>query len=213
MISVYIIDDHQVVIEGMELLLSESENIKCIGSSLSAEDGIKQLEEIKPNILLLDINLPGMNGVEACKIINEKFPEVKIIALSMLKEGSLIKMMLKNGAYGYVLKSAGKDELIESIEQISAGKKYLSNEVTSIIIDNISGKKKISQKNPFPALSRREKEVLNLIIDELTTKEIADKLFISFGTVETHRRNMLIKLGVRNTAGLVRTALEYDLLK
>ncbi len=213
MIKVFIIDDHQVVIEGIELLLSESEKIKCIDSALSAEEGLEKLNSCKPDVVLLDINLPGMNGVEACKKIAREFPAIKVVALSMLKQGSLIKMMLKNGASGYVLKNGGKDELIEAIEQIAAGKKYLSTEVTSILVDGLSGKKTSTKKNPFPSLSRREKEVLQLILDELTTKEIAEKLFISFGTVETHRRNMLIKLGVRNTAGLVRAALEYDLLK
>ena len=129
----------------------------------------------------------------------------------MHKESSLIKLMLSNGAKGYVLKNAGQDEVIEAITQVYQGKTYLDDTVNEIIVNTVTKASKKSQQSPFPSLSRREKEILELILEEHTTQEIAEKLFISFGTVETHRRNMLIKTGARNTAGLVRIALEYEL--
>jgi len=139
-------------------------------------------------------------------------PNLKIVALSMHKESSLIKLMLSNGAKGYVLKNAGQDEVIKAIETVYSNKMYLDETVNDIIVSSVANNAK-KQQNPFPSISRREKEVLKLILDECTTQDIADKLFISFGTVETHRRNMLIKLGAKNTAGLVRIALEYELNK
>ena len=123
-------------------------------------------------------------------------------------------MMLKNGAHGYVLKHAGKEEIIQAIRKVFDGQNYYSEEVSEIIMASLAGQSaKDKPQSPYPRLSRRETQVLRLIVDEFTTAEIAEKLHISFGTVETHRRNMLIKLGARNTAGLVRTALEYGLLE
>jgi DNA-binding NarL/FixJ family response regulator len=121
--------------------------------------------------------------------------------------------MLEKGAKGYILKNTGQDELIKAIRSVYEGNLYLDEAVNKIVINSIANQKVKQSKSPFPTLTRREKEILNLILDEYTTQEIAGKLFISFGTVETHRRNMMIKIGARNTAGLVRAALEYDLHK
>ncbi|MAO07191.1 MAG: DNA-binding response regulator [Alteromonas sp.] len=211
MIKVLIVDDHKMVIEGMKLLLQNHPEIDVTDTALSGEEGIEKLETVNPDVILLDINLPGLNGIETCKKMIELQPNVKIIAISMHKESSLIKLMLSNGAKGYVLKNAGQDEVIEAITQVYQGKTYLDDTVNEIIVNTVTKASKKSQQSPFPSLSRREKEILELILEEHTTQEIAEKLFISFGTVETHRRNMLIKTGARNTAGLVRIALEYEL--
>ncbi len=213
MINVFIIDDHQMVVDGLQLMLQTDEEINCIGFSLNGEDGVKQVKLLKPEIVLLDINMEGLNGIDTCKLLQKESPQADIIAITMHKESSLIKLMLNHGAKGYVLKNAGQDELIEAIKTVHSGKTYLGNVVNEIIIDSLTHTGKSQRiSNPFPTLSRREKEVLDLILKEYTTQEIADKLFISFGTVETHRRNMLTKTGARNTAGLVRTAIEFDLL-
>jgi DNA-binding NarL/FixJ family response regulator len=212
-IRVCIVDDHRMVIEGLRLLLQHEASIVVVGSALSAEEALLQLPVWKPDVMLLDINLPQMNGIEACKAFMKDLPELKIIAITMHKESSLIKLMLGNGAKGYVLKNAGQEELIRAIGQVFKGKTYLDNATNEIVINTMAqGKSATKVKSLFPKLSRREKDVLHLILDEFTTQEIADKLFISFGTVETHRRNMLIKTGTRNTAGLVRVALEYELV-
>jgi len=212
MITVFIIEDHKMFIDGLQMMLATTTGIKPVGYALNGEDGLKKIKEKKPDVILLDINLPGKNGVELCKILQQQYPEGKVIALSMHRESSLIKLMLQHGAKGYVLKSAGKDEVVNAIKAVYEGKSYIENTVNDIIVQSFQGNKKQQKQSPFPSLSRREKEVLKLIIDEFTTQEIADKLHISYGTVETHRHNMLVKVGARNTVGLVRIALEYDLL-
>ncbi|MEZ4875486.1 MAG: response regulator transcription factor [Flavobacteriaceae bacterium] len=213
MIKVLIVDDHKMVIDGMELLLQNQPGIEVIGTALSGEDGIEILHSKNPNVVLLDINMPGMNGIDTCKQMLKINPSIKVIAISMHKESSLIKLMLSSGAKGYVLKNAGQDEVIEAIQEVHKGKMYLDETVNEIIVNSVSKMGETHSQSPFPSLSRREKEILTLILEEFTTQEIAEKLFISFGTVETHRRNMLIKTGARNTAGLVRIALEYELHK
>lgn len=210
-IKVFIVDDHKMFIEGLKLLLENEENISIVGAAMSGEDALIEIQNNIIDVVLLDINLPGINGIDTCKKLLKINPTLKIIAVSMHKESSLIKLMLKNGAKGYILKNAGKEEVIKAILEINQGKIHLSEQVTNIVLNSISNGSKKESSSLFPALSRREKEVLHCILDELTTHEIADKLFISTGTVETHRRNMLIKTGSRNTAGLVRIALEYQL--
>ena len=213
MIKVFLVDDHQMVIDGIVLLLQNDPEIDCVGYAKNGASAIKQLVDLEVDVVLLDINLPDKNGTEVCRILCQQHPNLQIIVLSMLSEASLIKMMLKEGAKGYLLKNAGKAELLEAIKTVHQGERYLSTEVNTIILDSLAGKRATRRKNPFPKLSRREKEVLQLIIDEKTTQEIAEQLFISIGTVETHRRNMMSKLGVRNTAGLVRVTFEYGLLE
>tara|TARA_R100000935_G_C2842059_1_gene171992 strand:+ start:37156 stop:37797 length:642 start_codon:yes stop_codon:yes gene_type:complete len=213
MIHVFIVDDHKMVIDGMQLLLKDETDITVVGTALTGEESIVEIPKQQVDVVLLDINMPGINGIETCKKLLKDNTDLKIVAISMHKESSLIKLMLNNGAKGYVLKNAGQDEVIDAIKTVHQNKMYLDDTVNEIVLNSVlkNGSEKIT--SPFPTLSRREKDVLRLILDECTTQEIADKLFISFGTVETHRRNMLIKTGVRNTAGLVRTALEYNLTK
>ena len=212
MIKVYIVDDHKMVIEGIQLLLKSIPNITLVGTALSGNEAINDIPTKDVDIVLLDINMPHINGVETCKTLLKNNPSLKVIALSMHKESSLIKLMLSSGAKGYILKNAGQQEIINAIQKVNDGERYLEATVNTIVINSILSNTKEKTNSPFPSLSKREKEILNLIVNEYTTQEIADKLIISFGTVETHRRNMLIKTGARNTAGLVRIALEYQLI-
>lgn len=211
MIKVYIVDDHKMVIEGMQLLLKNETDIQVVGNAISGEEAIEHIPNTDIDVVLLDINMPGINGIETCKELLKLKPELKIIAISMHKESSLIKLMLSNGAKGYVLKNAGQDEVITAIHTVNKGEMYLDETVNGIVVNSVVNGTKRKVQSPFPTLSKREREILGLILEEHTTQEIAEKLFISFGTVETHRRNMLIKTGARNTAGLVRIALEYEL--
>ncbi|MEL6811064.1 MAG: response regulator transcription factor [Bacteroidota bacterium] len=211
MIHVFIVDDHKMVIEGLQLLLQNEKNITVVGTAMSGEEALEAIPKATVDVVLMDINMPGMNGIDTCKSLLKSLPDLKVIAISMHKESSLIKLMLSSGAKGYVLKNAGQDEVINAITTVYEGKSYLDQDVNEIVLNSVMNQSEKKSANPFPSLSRREKDVLNCILDELTTHEIADKLHISFGTVETHRRNMLIKTGARNTAGLVRIALEYEL--
>lgn len=211
-IQILIADDHQLVIDGLKLMLQSEQQMECVAEAHNGQEVLDYLQTNPVDIVLLDINMPVLNGVETCKLIDKNFPSVKVIGLSMLKEANLIKLMLKHGAKGYLLKNTGKEEVIEAIMAVATGKKYFGSEVSDLIFNSFSGERSKKKKSPFPQLSRREKQVLQLIVDEYTTGEIAEQLSISFGTVETHRRNLLVKLGARNTAGLVRATFEYELL-
>ncbi len=215
MIKVHIVDDHKMVIDGLKLVLESHKEIQYIGCSHSGDEVLAQQWAEIPDVILLDINMPGKNGIDTCGLLLKKYPDIKVIAITMHKESSLIKLMLSKGAKGYVLKNTGSEELATAIKTVYNGKMYLDDTANEIVINamtnSINHKKR--EQSPFPKLSRREKEVLDLILKEHTTQEIAEKLNISFGTVETHRRNMLIKTGTRNTAGLVRVSLEYELNK
>jgi DNA-binding NarL/FixJ family response regulator len=213
MIRVAIADDHQLVIDGVQLMLEPEEDMQLVYSALNGQELLSILKTNEIDLVLLDVNMPVLNGLDTCKKINQDFPNTKVIGLSMMKEVSLIKLMLQYGANGFLLKNAGKDEVVDAIRKVYNGQNYYSTEVSDIVMNSLNTQNtKPLLSHPFPQLSRREKQVLQLIVDEFTTSEIAEKLFISFGTVETHRRNILSKLGARNTAGIVRIAIEYNLL-
>ncbi|MBP6811942.1 MAG: response regulator transcription factor [Saprospiraceae bacterium] len=212
MIKILIADDHRLVIDGLLLMLREVEDMDCIGEAANGREALALLDSTLADVLLLDINMPEMDGLECCRIVKERHPQVKVLVLSMMRELSLVKAMLKHGASGFLLKNAGKEEVLESIRKVSEGKQAFSEDVLESLMNSFSNKPAKSSISPFPTISKREKQILQLIVDEKTTSEIAEDLFISFGTVETHRRNLLLKLNARNTAGLVKSALEYDLL-
>ncbi len=214
MIRLGIADDHQLVLEGLQLLLRDQKDIEIISAFHNGFELMDYLAETCDlDVILLDINMPGINGIEVCKIIKKKHSHLKIIALTMIAENNLIKLMLKNGADGFLHKNAGRDEIIHAIYEVYKGNNYLSKEISDIVVFHQQNDVTNQISNsPFPKLSNREIQILAMIIEEKTTQEIAESLFISFGTVETHRRNIMIKLGAKNTAGMVRVALEYKLV-
>lgn len=211
MIKVFIADDHKMMRDGLKALLTNVQDIKVLGE---AANGMEVLEFIAVNqvdVLILDINMPGLDGVEVCKAINKKKHDVKILALTMYNEASMIANLIKNGASGYILKNAGKDKLELAIKKVFAGEQYFSEEVKETYFSGLLPKENKQGKSAIPKLTRREKEIISLILKEFTTAEIAEKLFISEKTVETHRMHLLQKFNVRNTAGLVRLAVEQGL--
>lgn len=210
-IKIAIADDHQMVLDGLQLIIAQEPIFEFIAAAHNGQEVIDLLETESIDVLLLDINMPTMNGIDTMKIIEKKHPQLGVLGLSMLDDIVVIKKLVKYGARGFLLKNSGKDKIIEAINEIYAGRKYFDKAIINKLIANDNTK--TLGTSLFPKLSRREKEILNLIIQENTTQEIADKLFISFGTVETHRRNIINKLGVRNTAGMVRVAIEYQLLE
>lgn len=214
MIYLAIVDDHSIVLQGLELMLKNEPNLEIVGLYHNGEQLLAAMSSGEPiNTILMDIHMPDTNGVELCKQVKRAYEHVNIIGLSMVSEISLVKLMVKNGASGYLHKNAGKEEVLMALNRVTEGRKYFSEEISDLLFGDVNSRRNAGKRSPFPRLSRREKEVLQLIVDEFTTQEIAEKLFISFGTVETHRRNILSKLGARNTAGLVRIALEYQLLE
>lgn len=214
MIRIFIADDHVMFAEGVESLLVEEADFVLVGKATTAAETLRLVRQDPPDVLLLDINLPDQSGLEVCKQLREEIPELKILVLSMFSEESYISAMLGLGAQGYVLKNTGKAELCHAIRTLTAGKTYFSKEVTDVVMRGLMHQRTGggAPKEP-PKISRREREVLHLIMDERTTPEIASQLFLSEKTVESHRAALLAKLGARNTAGLVKAALQWKLLE
>ncbi len=212
MIRVYIADDHQVLLDGLTTLLSTFEDLEVVGFGHSGKDAIEFVKSNEVDVMLLDINMPEMNGIDACKIICRNHPGVKVIALSMYNKASFIQQMLKSGAMGYILKNTGQEELVRAIRQVHAGEQYLGDHVSKTLMTSMLGRMKKNQSY-IPELTRREKEILDLIAKEYTTQEISNELHISLNTVETHRKNLLSKCGVRNSVGLIKIAFERGLLE
>jgi len=215
MVNILIADDHTMFVDGIESILKVEPDLFVVGRCYEGLSVTTLLKENSIDIVLLDVNLPGMSGIEVCKNIQSDFPNVKVLAISMFNEESFVSEILNNGAKGYILKNTGREELLKAIRTVAAGDSYFSKEVTETIMKGLMNERKASSKSAafFPKLSRREKEVLKLIAQEFTTQEIADSLFISLKTVESHRSSLLSKLNARNSVGLVRIAIENNLLE
>ena len=211
MIDILIADDHQLMIDGIKTVLGGIEDFNFVAEANNGFQVIEKLESgIHVDVILMDINMPKLDGLECTRKISKKFPESRIIALSQYDEKRFVKRMVKYGASGYLLKDSGKDILEKAIRQVYAGEKYFSDRLKMRLVSQEL--KMEDTKSLFPNLSQRELEILNLICKEFSSQEIADRLFISFHTVESHRANMMSKAGVKNTAGLVRWAVENDFL-
>ena len=213
MINILIVDDHNMFADGIEMLLTSDDTIKVNGKCAEGGYVVPFLRQHEIDVILLDINLPDINGIEVCKRVLKEFPNMKIIALSMFNEHSYVTEMINQGAKGYILKNTGKEELLKAIRYVNNGQNFFSKEVTETITRGLmtSNEKKEKEKNT-PKLSRREQEILQLIVNEHTTQEIAEQLFLSQKTIESHRSTLLTKLNVRNIAGLVRYAIEHQLV-
>ncbi|MEX0811059.1 MAG: response regulator transcription factor [Chitinophagales bacterium] len=215
--NILLVDDHQIVRDGIKSLFLDDDNVNIVYEAENGQQAIEKVNESKDNIdlILMDINMPVIDGIECTEKIKADFPEMKILILSMLNEDEHIKKVLKAGASGYVLKNSGKEELLNAINHVSEGKFYFSEDATKSIMMDLIGQKgrRVESDSTLVPLTDRELEVLEYIVKEFTNQEIAEKLFISVRTVDAHRRNLLEKVGARNTAGLVRYAMEKELFK
>lgn len=210
-IKLAITDDHLLVICGIKAMLAPYPHISVVYESNRAGALMAALPAIQPDVLLLDIQMPEIDGIELCKQVRKKHPAVKVIAISSFMESHYIKQMLRNGAAGYLLKGTDPETLIRAIEQVHAGEQFLDELIRHQLVNEaITGQKRTSYEIP---LTRREKEILKLIADEYSNQEIADLLFISLRTVETHRLNLTQKLAVKNTAGLVKEAMKRGIVE
>ena len=208
MIRLLIADDHKVLLDGFVSLFRDQEEISVVGVASNGMQVLDILKGTEVDIALLDINMPELNGVETARRISKDFPNTKIIALSMYKEASYVKRMKENGAMGYILKDDSADEMIEAIQQVYIGQEYFSNQLKDLLLSQVLTQKKSSDAR----LTRREKEVLTHIADGFSNKEIADKLFVSTHTIDSHRKNLLAKLEAKNTAELVKKAMERGII-
>jgi len=201
--KVFIVDDHYMVIEGIRSLLQHEKGIEWMGHATNAGSCLSFLQHQLPDVILMDISMPDKSGIDLCKEVREKYPTVFIVGLSTFNQQSFIQKMMKNGASGYVLKNATQEELMEAIELVAKGKTYLSDEVSQVLR---------KQDDANIVLTRREKEVLELIAGGMTNNEIGEKLFISPSTVDTHRKNLLAKFEAKNTASLIHIASQMQFI-
>ena len=212
-IKILIVEDHQIVRTGIKTILSKEDRFQLVGEAADGPEALILAKKHQPDLVLLDIHLPSMMGNEICRDILKLRPECKILVLSVEKDEFFINEMIRAGALGYILKDASITELINAINVLIQGNSYFSKEVSSAIMSQL-GKPKSPDAIPLHGnqikLSKREFEVLKYIAEEMTNKEIAHKLFISPRTVDTHRRNLLQKLKVKNTAGLVKYYLRLS---
>ncbi len=213
-IRVLIVDDHQLMIEGLKVLLEDEESISKVYGANSSDMAFVLLEKYEIDVVLMDVNMPKVTGIEVTELIKEKFPNIKVVALTMHDDISIITKMIKAGASGYLLKRTQMNEVLEAIKTVYHNKKYLSNNTQKIIMDNLMSADDLlkDEKDEKPILSARELEVLKLIAQEYTNEEIGEKLFISERTVEAHRRNIFIKTKTKSIVGLMKYAIINGLI-
>lgn len=213
-IRVLIVDDHQLMIEGLKVLLEDEESISKVYGANSSDMAFELLEKYEIDVVLMDVNMPKVTGIEATALMKEKFPNIKVVALTMHDDISIITKMIKAGASGYLLKRTQMNEVLEAIKTVYHNKKYLSNNTQKIIMDNLMSADDLlkDEKDEKPILSARELEVLELIAQEFTNEEIGEKLFISERTVEAHRRNIFIKTKTKSIVGLMKYAIINGLI-
>lgn len=204
-IKVLIVDDHPMVLEGMRSMLAQINFVSISGIGSNAYEAIQQIKSSLPDIVITDINMPEISGIELTVKIKTEFPGVKVIAMSTYKERSYISQMIQSGASGYLVKSASKEEIEEAILSVYEGKLYMSLDTSLSADEN-------KDLGKAPVISSREKEVLELIADGFTNPQIAAKLFISLHTVDSHRKNLLTKFSVNNTASLIKLAVKYSIV-
>lgn len=209
-IKLIIADDHRLVRDGMKSLLKPETDIQIIGEAEDGVDLLRLLESTEPDVVLLDVTMPKMNGLEAVLHIKEKFPEVSVVFLSMHEEPEYVLKCVKNGASAYLLKNVEKEELLLAIKKAATGEKYFSPNITMLLAQGLTELRE--QEKDKIEITTREKEVLQCVADGLSTKQIADKLFIGTRTVETHRLNLLKKFSAQNTAELIKIALERNFI-
>lgn len=203
-IRLFILDDHQVVIDGLQSLLREHDDIRIVGTALSGEEALRHTALASADVAMIDIGMSGMNGIDVAAAVRERHPAIKVLMLTLHDQRAMILESVKAGATGYLLKNAGQQELLTAIHRVAGGKKYFSSEVAATIVDDAHTKSEIAHE----ILTEREIEITKLLLEELSCAEIGDKLYISARTVETHRRNIMHKLGIKSLLGLMKYAVQ-----
>lgn len=206
-IRVLLVDDHRIVLEGLRVLLAPLAHVTVVGSATTAAEARQLAHHTRPDVVLLDLNLPDASGIEVCQQLLAEQPALRVVALTTLNERSYLTRMMQAGAAGYVLKNALPEELAEALARVCAGKTFFSEEMQQLLLQA-----DVPPGPATPVLTRREKEILGCIAEGLTSQQMADKLFISYLTIETHRRNLLTKFKVHNTITLVKQATMYGLV-
>lgn len=214
-IRVLIADDHSLIRSGIASLLERDGEFQIVGEAKDGNEAVELTEKLAPDVALIDLSMPRMNGVEATRIIRERFPQTRVLVLTMHENDEYIYQIFKSGAGGYVLKNSSRDELCDAIRAVAKGEKFFSTRVSEIMMESLM-KRGEHQSQPMNAedipLTKREKEILVLVAQGMTNQQIAEKLFISPRTVDTHRTNIMQKLDLHDVASLVHYAIKVGLV-
>jgi DNA-binding NarL/FixJ family response regulator len=208
--KILIVDDHQMFIDGLKSLLRKQETFIVVAEALNGNEALEILKTNKIDIVLTDISMPQMSGIELTKIVKLKYPEIKVIVISMHNDHSVVSEIIMAEAEGYILKNTGKKELFDALTKVANNGTYYSNDVLSVMMQTIKVEKKSTEE--VKQLSEREIEVLKLIVEELSSEQIAEKLFISKRTVDTHRINILAKTNSKTLVGLIKYSVRNNLI-
>ncbi len=213
-VTIVIVDDHSVVRDGIKSLLSETENINVVGEAANGEEALLLVKKHSPDILLADISMPGQSGLDLTEIVTKKYPDTKVIIFSMHEDEEYITKSIEFRASGYLSKDVEKDEILLAITTVMKGGQYYSSNVSQRMLDSFAKQNQQIARHDEETvhLTLREKEVLNLVATGLSSKDVAEKLFISKRTVETHRNNIMQKLEVKNSAELIKYSIEHNLI-
>jgi len=204
--NIFIVDDHQMLVDGVKLMIEGNADFFVVGGSTKSVEVLDAIENLKVDILITDVDMPGMSGVELTRAVKNKYPHVKILALSMFGDSAIVVEMIDAGISGYILKNAGKKELIEALNKIVDGQNYFAQDITLQLT------KSYKRNQEEIKLTDREIEIIRMIERELSTRDIADQLFISERTVETHRKNILSKTNTHSVVGLLKYAYERKII-
>lgn len=203
---IFIVDDHQMVIDGLRLIINTITGFEIVGESTSAPQALDILATVEADILLTDVSMPEMSGIELTRLVHKRFPHIKIIALSMFSESQVVAEMIDAGISGYILKNTGKQELIEALNKVATGQNYFGQDITMQLM------KSFKRNQDEARLTDREIEIIRMIEQDFGNKQIADMLFISERTVETHRKNILRKTNTQSVVGLLKYAYERKII-
>lgn len=211
-ITVFLVDDHAIIRDGLQLLLEAQSDIKVIGVAGNGVDAVQQLSQLCPDVVIVDIALPGLNGIDVVQRVREDCPTTRCLILSMHSTSEHIFRALRAGALGYLLKESAGREVVDAVYAVHAGQKYLSQKIEDTVIsDFVSQHSLSSTESPLERLSPREREILKLVVDSLSSHEIADKLSLSPKTVDTYRSRLMGKLGISDLPSLVKFAIQHGL--
>ena len=215
-IRILLADDHTLIRSGIATLLQSIKDFSVVGEAEDGEDAVHKTGELRPDVIVIDLSMPKLSGIEATKIIKKRYPETNVLVLTMHENEEYVYQILKSGASGYVLKSAGKDELAAAIRAAAKGEKFFSPKISQLMaegyIKRVEKGTSDSAKGDVP-LTRREREILALVASGLTNQQIAEQLYISPRTVDSHRTNIMQKLEIHDLANLVRYAIEHGIIK
>lgn len=211
-VTVFVLDDHQMLIDGIKALLAHSKKYEVVGEETNGNNALIKIGELNPQLVITDINMPGMNGLEFTATLRAANDHIKICVLSMHSEKAIIAQIIQSGANGYVLKNTGKQELIDALDKIMDGQYFISNNISIDLLVGEGSHNNTANTNNSSKLTDRENEILKLIAREFSNLEIANALFISERTVETHRKNIFRKTNTKSVVGLIKYAFEHQLI-